>query len=93
MGATVTVGTDGRPARRPPVDRMVRARVAAGVHPHVALGGASWTARDHLGLPGLVPGAPADAVVYPDDPRQHLDRPDRPGAVVLRGRLVRAAPG
>jgi imidazolonepropionase-like amidohydrolase len=35
---------------------------------HQALGAASWTARSYLGLPGLVPGAPADAVVYDEDP-------------------------
>ncbi|MGI5150434.1 amidohydrolase family protein [Plantactinospora sp. CA-294935] len=90
-GVTLLAGTDSRPHGR--VADEVRALVAAGVRPHVALGAASWTARDYLGLPGLVPGAPADAVVYPDDPRQHLDRLDRPGAVVLRGRLVRAAAG
>ncbi|MEE6308405.1 amidohydrolase family protein [Plantactinospora veratri] len=90
-GVTLLAGTDSRPHGR--IADEVRALVAAGVPPHVALGAASWTARDYLGLPGLVPGAPADAVVYPDDPRDDLDRLDHPSAVLLRGRLVRAAAG
>ncbi|MFY1692562.1 amidohydrolase family protein [Plantactinospora sp. WMMB782] len=86
-GVTLLAGTDSRPHGR--VADEVRALVAAGVRPHLALGAASWTARAYLGLPGLVPGAPADAVVYPDDPRGDLGLLDRPSRVVLRGRLVR----
>ena len=63
---------------------------AAGVPPHDALGAASWAARAYLGLPGLVPGAPADAVVYADDPRTDLAALDHPTAVILRGAVVRA---
>ena len=36
-----------------------------------------------------VPGAPADAVVYAEDPRSDLDQLAHPIAVVLRGRPVR----
>jgi len=35
----------------------------------------------------LVPGAPADAVVYDTDPRADLDQLDHPRAVILRGQL------
>jgi len=38
----------------------------------------------------LDPGAPADVVVYDEDPRTDLARLDVPRAVVLRGRLVAA---
>jgi imidazolonepropionase-like amidohydrolase len=48
----------------------------------------SWAARRYLGLGGLVPGAPADAVVYDADPRTDLTQLDAPSAVILRGRLV-----
>jgi imidazolonepropionase-like amidohydrolase len=52
------------------------------------LAAASWTARSYLGLPGLVPGAPADAVVYAEDPRTDLAQLDHPVTVVLRGAVA-----
>ena len=66
----------------------IRALVAAGVPPHDALAAASWTARGYLGLAGLTPGAPADAVVFDTDPRADLRQLDAPRAVIARGRLV-----
>ncbi|MGA8112331.1 MAG: amidohydrolase, partial [Actinocatenispora sp.] len=66
----------------------VRALAAAGVPTHQALGAASWAARSYLGLPGLVEGAPADVVVYDEDPRRNLDQLDHPRAVLLRGAVV-----
>ncbi|MEV4760654.1 amidohydrolase family protein [Micromonospora sp. NPDC049559] len=88
-GVVVLAGTDSRPHGR--IADEVRALVGAGIRPHDALGAASWAARAYLGLPGLVPGAPADAVVYDADPRVDLAQLDRPRAVVLRGALVSAA--
>jgi imidazolonepropionase-like amidohydrolase len=70
------------------VAEEVRALAAAGVPAHTALGAGSWTARSYLGLPGLRPEAPADVVVYADDPRTDLNLLDTPSAVVLRGREV-----
>jgi imidazolonepropionase-like amidohydrolase len=74
-GVTLLAGTDSRPHGR--ISDEVRALAAAGVPAHQALGAASWTAREFLGLSGLVPGAPADAVVYENDPRADLDRSPR----------------
>jgi imidazolonepropionase-like amidohydrolase len=85
-GVTVLAGTDSRPHGR--IADEVRALVTAGLRPHDALGAASWTARSYLGLAGLIPGAPADVVVYPEDPRTDLRQLDAPSAIVLRGRLV-----
>ena len=85
-GVTVLAGTDSRPHGR--IAEEVRALVTAGVPPRDALGAASWTARSYLGLAGLTPGAPADAVVYADDPRTDLAQLDAPTAVVLRGALA-----
>jgi imidazolonepropionase-like amidohydrolase len=82
-GVTLLAGTDSRPHGR--VADEARAMVAAGVPAHHALAAASWSARAYLGLPGLVDGAPADAVVYAADPRTDLDTLDRPLAVILRG--------
>jgi imidazolonepropionase-like amidohydrolase len=86
-GVTVLAGTDSLPHGR--VIDEVRALAAAGLRTHDALAAASWSARDYLGLPGLEPGAPADAVVYATDPRTDLDQLAHPTAVVLRGRRVR----
>jgi imidazolonepropionase-like amidohydrolase len=85
-GVVLLAGTDSRPHGR--VADEVRAMAAAGVSSHDALGAASWSARSYLGRPGLRPGAPADVVVYADDPRGDLAALDHPVAVVLRGRRV-----
>jgi imidazolonepropionase-like amidohydrolase len=86
-GVTVLAGTDTRPHGG--IVQEVRALVAAGLSTHTAIGAASWTARSYLGLPGLVDGAPADAVVYDRDPRTDLGLLGEPRAVVVRGRRVR----
>jgi imidazolonepropionase-like amidohydrolase len=86
-GVTVLAGTDTRPHGG--IAQEIRALVAAGVSPHAAVGAASWTARSYLGLPGLVDGAPADAVVFDRDPRTDLDQLTRPRAVIVRGKRVR----
>ncbi len=86
-GVRVLAGTDSLPHGG--ILAEIRALAAAGVRPHDALAAASWHAREYLGLPGLEPGAPADAVVYDRDPRADLGRLAAPVAVVLRGRLVR----
>lgn len=86
-GVTVLAGTDSRPHGL--VAGEIRALAAAGVPAHEALAAGSWAARGYLGLPGLEPGAPADAVVYAEDPRAGLTQLDHPLAVVLRGRRIR----
>lgn len=54
-----------------------------------ALGAGSWRAREWLGLnPTLVEGAPADFVVYPDDPLADLGVLAAPDRIVLRGAVV-----
>ncbi len=85
-GVTILAGTDSRPHGK--VADEIRALAAAGLSPHQALAAGSWTARSFLGLGGLVPGAPADAVVYHADPRADLGVLDSPRAVILRGRLA-----
>ncbi|GIM94037.1 amidohydrolase family protein [Paractinoplanes toevensis] len=86
-GVTVLAGTDTRPHGG--IALEIRALVAAGVSPHEAIAAASWTARAYLGLPGLVDGAPADAVVFDADPRADLSQLDKPRAVIIRGRRRR----
>ena len=86
-GVRVLAGTDSLPHGR--ISDEVRALAAAGMPSHDALAAASWSAREYLGLPGLEPGAPADAVVYAEDPRTDLNQLSHPRAVILRGRRVR----
>jgi imidazolonepropionase-like amidohydrolase len=86
-GVRVLAGTDSVPHGR--VGDEIRALANTGMRPHDALGAGSWEARKYLGLQGLEPGAPADAVVYAEDPRQNLDALEHPEAVVLRGVRVR----
>ncbi|MEV6603826.1 amidohydrolase family protein [Kutzneria sp. NPDC051319] len=86
-GVTVLAGTDSRPHGR--ISDEIFALVHAGLRPHDALAAASWSARSFLGLGGLTPGSPADAVVYPADPRTDLSLLDKPTAVILRGLRVR----
>ena len=85
-GVTVLAGTDSRPHGR--IADEIRTMVTAGVAPHEAIATASWAARSYLGLPGLVDGAPADAVVFAADPRTDLGQLDKPRAVIVRGRRV-----
>ncbi len=66
----------------------IRALAEACLRPHDALAAASWAARSYLGLGGLSPGEPADAVIYAADPRTSLAELDIPQAVVIRGQTA-----
>jgi imidazolonepropionase-like amidohydrolase len=70
------------------VAREIRALHEAGLPAEAALAAGSWDARDFLGLPGLVEGAPADLVVYAADPRRDLSTLAEPVRIVLRGRVI-----
>jgi imidazolonepropionase-like amidohydrolase len=89
-GVAVLAGTDFRPHGR--VAAEVRHLAAGGLPPEAAVGAACWTAREFLGLPGLDDDAPADFVVYRQDPTADLHVLDQPDLVVLGGRLVSPAP-
>jgi imidazolonepropionase-like amidohydrolase len=85
-GVTILAGTDLPPGH---LTDEVRWLAGAGLPGEVAVGAASWTAREWLGLPGIEEGAPADIVVFDTDPRVQFDVLDHPSRVVVRGRLVR----
>lgn len=62
---------------------------AYGLSASDALGAASWRARTWLGMPSeLTEGAPADLVVYDDDPLADVSVLAHPRRIVLRGRVV-----
>ncbi|GAA4710579.1 amidohydrolase family protein [Pseudonocardia yuanmonensis] len=84
-GVAVFAGTDaGGGIRHGWIADEVEALRQAG-HPD-PVGAASWTARSWLGRPGLEPGAPADLVVYREDPRRTPAVLRDPALVLLRGR-------
>jgi imidazolonepropionase-like amidohydrolase len=66
------------------VDEILALRTA-GLTGAQALAAASWTARDWLGVPGLIPGAPADLLVTRADPRRDPDTLRHPQLLMLRG--------
>ncbi len=89
-GVPLFAGTDaGGSIRHGRIADEIAALTGAGLSAHDALGAASWDARAWLGRPGIEDGAPADFVVYQQDPRIHPDTLTAPYAVVLRGRVYR----
>ncbi len=88
-GIPVFVGTDaGGSLAHGLVADEVGELVTAGIPPLAALSATSWGARAWLGRPGLDEGAPADLVVYEDDPRADVRVLAAPRRVVLNGRIV-----
>jgi imidazolonepropionase-like amidohydrolase len=89
LGVTLLAGTDEEPHGS--VADEVAALVRFGVPPAAALRAATTGAREHLGLPGLEPGAPADLVTFADDPRADPDALKTPAAILARGRRIEPA--
>ncbi|MEV6098045.1 amidohydrolase family protein [Nocardia sp. NPDC051981] len=87
-GVPIYTGTDaGGSIRHGRIADEIAALAGAGFTPHNALGASSWHARTWLGRSGIEPGAPADFVVYQEDPRENLSALATPAWVVLRGRV------
>ncbi|MBL7493612.1 amidohydrolase family protein [Frankia sp. AgB1.9] len=85
-GIPIYVGTDaGGSLPHGLVGAEVAELVKAGLPPLAALAAATWSARAWLGFPGLDEGAPADLVVYPEDPRAAPAVLAAPDLIVLRG--------
>jgi imidazolonepropionase-like amidohydrolase len=89
-GVPIYVGTDagGVLPHGIVVDEMLAMR-DAGLPSVEVLAAGSWKAREWLGLPGLVEGAPADFVIYDDDPRADLGVLRAPRRIVVRGTVIR----
>jgi len=85
-GVPIYAGTDaGSTIVHGRIGDEVDALRGIGMSPTEALGAACWTARDWLGRPGLIDGAPADLVCYADDPRRGAGVINSPALVILRG--------
>ncbi|WP_406860178.1 amidohydrolase family protein [Streptomyces sp. HUAS MG47] len=88
-GVPVFVGTDaGGSLPHGLVAAEVEELVKAGIPPIEALSATAWRARTWLGRPGLDEGAPADLVVYDDDPRADVRALAGPRRVVVNGRVI-----
>ncbi|MGW0585252.1 amidohydrolase family protein [Streptomyces sp. NPDC002920] len=88
-GIPVFVGTDaGGTLPHGLVAAEVAELVTAGIPPREALSATTWGAREWLGRPGLVEGAPADLVVYDTDPRDDVRVLAAPRRVVLNGTIM-----
>lgn len=85
-GVTVLAGTDSFPCGT--VAGEVARLAGAGLPAHDAVAAASWQAREWLGLPGLVDGAPADLVAYDTDPTLDASALAHPSRIILKGRVV-----
>jgi imidazolonepropionase-like amidohydrolase len=88
-GIPVFVGTDAGGSLPPGlVADEVAELVKAGIPPLRALAATTWDARTWLGRPGLEEGAPADLVVYAEDPRDDVRALAAPLRVVLNGTIT-----
>ncbi|MEU3182640.1 amidohydrolase family protein [Streptomyces sp. NPDC006923] len=88
-GIPVFVGTDaGGSLAHGLVAAEVGELVKAGIPPVEALSAAAWAARGWLGRPVLEEGAPADLVVYDEDPRADVRVLAAPRRIVLNGHVV-----
>lgn len=88
-GVPVFVGTDaGGVLAHGLVADEVAELVKAGIPPLQALSATTWGARAWLGRPALEEGAPADLVVYDEDPRADVRVLAGPRRVVLNGRVI-----
>ncbi|MGH3931091.1 MAG: amidohydrolase family protein, partial [Pseudonocardiaceae bacterium] len=85
-GVPIYTGTDagGGIAHGRLVDEILAVR-AVGCSGEQAVAAGSWAARNWLGVPGLVAGAPADLLVTRTDPRLDPDALRDPALLMLRG--------
>ncbi|MFE2044504.1 amidohydrolase family protein [Streptomyces sp. NPDC059477] len=88
-GIPVFVGTDaGGTLPHGLAAAEVAELVTAGIPAVDAISATTWAARAWLGRPGLDEGAPADLVVFDQDPRADVRVLADPRRVVLNGRVV-----
>lgn len=87
LGVRILAGTDAGMNPHGVVAREIRLLHSFGLPLDAALAAGSWDARTYLGLPGIEIGAPADLVIFPDDPREDLAVLDHPALILLGGEL------
>ena len=89
VGAHFVMGTDTEgEGKDRTLDVELRAAVDAGLPAGLVMAAASHSGRSLLGLPSWEGGAPADVVVYAEDPEKDIAAVSRPAAVFIDGELV-----
>ena len=91
-GVRLLAGTDAGMVPHGMIAAEVGLLVRAGVPAEIAVGAASWSARDYLGLPGIEQGAAADVVAFASDPRCDPTTLSRGQVTILGGRRVGPGP-
>ena len=91
-GVPVYAGTDAGMIPHGLIREEIGWLRTAGLSNEAALAAASWEARRFLSLPAIAAGAPADLVVYANDPRQDLSALDQPVLTLLGGRVLEPVP-
>lgn len=86
-GVPILAGTDAAMVAHGTVRHEMSLLLGAGVPAETVLAAGSWGARRYLGYPGIEEGAPADLVVFRDDPHDP-ENLARPALIVLDGREV-----
>jgi imidazolonepropionase-like amidohydrolase len=90
-GVRVLAATDAGMVPHGTVAREVALLLPAGLPAEQALAAASWDARRALGFPSLEEGAPADIVVFEEDPRAPRALA-KPALTLLDGKVVGKEP-
>jgi len=90
LGVRILAGTDAGMNPHGVVAREIRLLHSFGLSNAAAMAAGCWDARTYLGLPGIEIGAPADLVIFPDDPRGDLAVLDHPALILLGGEVIRA---
>ena len=90
-GVALYAGTDAGAVNHGLVAQEIALLRGAGLTGEASVAAGSWAARAWLGLPGIEEGAPADLVVFPDDPRADVEVLARPSLIMLRGTVIQAA--
>lgn len=89
VGAHFVMGTDTEgEGKDRTLDVELRAAVDAGLPAGLVMAAASHSGRSLLGLPSWEEGAPADVVVYAEDPEKDIAAVSRPAAVFIDGEPV-----
>jgi len=87
-GVMLFAGTDAGAVAHGLIASEISLLRDAGLSGAAALAAGSWAARSWLGLPGIEEGAPADLVVFPEDPREDPDALRRASLIVLDGVVI-----
>lgn len=83
LGVSILAGSDE--LAHGSIDREIDSLVRHGLMVQEAIAAATTVGRRALGLPGVEEGAPADLVIWDEDPREDLSRLTRPSIVMGRG--------